>query len=70
MLWGTGEDRIGDLLEKLDTERRPIKPPSLKEQALEAQLTTADGDDSAPVAIVITPSEHDIIRRALESLPE
>ena len=67
-LWGQCEHHIGDLIEKLYAERRP-KLLTLKEQALGA-LTTADGDDSPPVAIVITPSEIAIIRRALESLPE
>ena len=52
----------------LHTARRP-KPPSLKEQAL-AALAAADGADHPVVATVITADQHDIIRRALESLPD
>ena len=48
--------------------RRP-KPPSLKEQALEA-LASADGADHPIVATVITADQHALIRRALESLPD
>jgi len=52
----------------LRTARRP-KPPSLKEQALEA-LASADGADHPIVATVITADQHALIRRALESLTE
>jgi hypothetical protein len=48
--------------------RRP-KPPSLKEQALEA-LEAADGADHPVVATVLTADQHALIRRALESLPD
>jgi hypothetical protein len=47
--------------------RRP-KPPSLKEQALQA-LEAADGADHPVVATVLTADQHALIRRALESLP-
>jgi hypothetical protein len=52
----------------LRRHRRP-KPPSLKEQALEA-LASADGADHPIVATVITADQHALIRRALESLPD
>ena len=52
----------------LRAARRP-KPPSLKELAL-AALAAADGADHPVVATVITADQHDIIRRALEALPE
>ena len=48
--------------------RRP-KPPSLKEQALQA-LENADGADHPVVATVLTADQHALIRRALESLPD
>ena len=48
----------------LRAARRP-KPPSLKEQALEA-LDQADNG----LTEYEWPSRHDIIRRALESLPD
>jgi hypothetical protein len=53
---------------KLRTARRP-KPPSLKEQALQA-LEAADGADHPVVATVLTADQHALIRTALESLPE
>ena len=52
----------------LRAARRP-KPPSLKEQALDA-LAAADGADYPVVATVLTADQHAIIRRALEALPE
>lgn len=52
----------------LRRHRRP-KPPSLKEQAL-AALAAADGADHPVVCTVITADQHDIIRRALEQLPD
>ena len=45
------------------------KPPSLKEQALDA-LEAADGADHPVVATVLTADQHALIRRALESLPD
>ena len=48
--------------------RRP-KPPSLKEQALQA-LEAADGADHPVVATVLTADQHALIRTALESLPD
>ena len=53
---------------KLRTARRP-KPPSLKEQALDA-LEAADGADHPVVATVLTADQHALIRTALESLPD
>ena len=55
-------DGVGDLKQQLRTARRP-KPPSLKEQALEALKHAEEG--WRPV-----PADYEIIRRALESLPE
>ena len=51
----------------LRKHRRP-KPPSLKEQALQA-LASADHADYPIVATVLSADEHALIRRALESLP-
>ena len=48
--------------------RRP-KPPSLKEQALEA-LRHAPGPDYPNPITLLTADEHALIRRALEALPE
>ena len=53
---------------QLRAARRP-KPPSLKEQALQA-LETADGADHPVVATVLTADQHALIRTALESLPD
>ncbi len=47
--------------------RRP-KPPSLKEQALEA-LSHAPGPDYPDPITLLTADEHALIRRALEALP-
>jgi hypothetical protein len=55
--------------ERLRAARRCSKPPSLKEQALEA-LEAADGADHPVVATVLTADQHALIRRALESLPD
>lgn len=56
-----------DLIPSLRADRRP-KPPSLKEQALQA-LASADHADYPIVATVLSADEHALIRRALESLP-
>jgi len=48
--------------------RRP-KPPSLKEQALEA-LKHAPGPDYPDPITLLTADEHALIRRALEALPD
>jgi hypothetical protein len=48
--------------------RRP-KPPSLKEQALQA-LRHAPGPDYPNPITLLTADEHALIRRALEALPE
>jgi hypothetical protein len=48
--------------------RRP-KPPSLKEQALEA-LMTADGPDHPTPMLYLRPDAASIIRRALEQLDD
>lgn len=64
-LWGIGEDRIGDLLEKLYAERRP-KPLTLKELALD-ELDRIPTHDNEGRTVGVDAS---IIRRALESLPE
>jgi hypothetical protein len=56
-----------DLIPSLCADRRP-KPPSLKEQALQA-LALADGADHPVVATVLTADQHALIRRALETLP-
>ena len=52
------------LADRVRAARRP-KPPSLKEQALMA----LDDGDTAPGAC-LTSNEADIIRRALEALPD
>jgi hypothetical protein len=52
----------------LRAARRP-KPPSLKEQALEA-LRHAPGPDYPNPITLLTADEHALIRRALEALPE
>ena len=52
--------------DKLRAARRP-KPPSLKEQALQA-LANADGADHPVVATVLTADQHALIRKALEQL--
>jgi len=53
---------------KLRTARRP-KPPSLKEQALEA-LRHAPGPDYPNPITLLTADEHALIRRALEQLDD
>jgi len=45
------------------------KPPSLKEQALEA-LMTADGPEHPTPMLYLRPDVVSIIRRALESIPD
>jgi hypothetical protein len=52
----------------LRSMRRP-KPPSLKEQALQA-LRHAPGPDYPNPITLLTADEHALIRRALEALPE
>jgi hypothetical protein len=52
----------------LRTARRP-KPPSLKEQALEA-LKHAPGPDYPNPITLLTADEHALIRRALEQLDD
>jgi hypothetical protein len=65
---GWGEDLIEDITEKLRAERRP-KPPSLKERALEALQEAADrAEDISQLGI--DDDLIDIIRRALEQLPD
>ena len=54
--------------EALLAARRP-KPPSLKEQALEA-LKHAPGPDYPNPITLLTADEHALIRRALETLPD
>jgi hypothetical protein len=54
--------------ESLKEAMRP-KPPSLKEQALEA-LSHAPGPDYPSPITLLTADEHALIRRALEALPE
>ena len=53
---------------KLRAARRP-KPPSLKEQALEA-LKHAPGPDYPNPITLLTADEHALIRRALEQLDD
>jgi hypothetical protein len=53
-----------DVVDDLRAARRP-KPPSLKEQAL---MALEDGDTGPGASL--TSNEVDIIRRALEQLPE
>jgi hypothetical protein len=53
----------------LRAARRPApKPPSLKEQALQA-LRHAPGPDYPNPITLLTADEHALIRRALEALP-
>jgi len=52
----------------LRAARRP-KPPSLKEQALEA-LKHVPGPDYPNPITLLTADEHALIRRALEALPD
>ena len=64
----TGDARLVDnriLSKRLRAARRP-KPPSLKDQALHALGAPAKIGE----ARVIERREHDIIRRALEALPD
>jgi hypothetical protein len=56
-----------ELIPSLRAARRP-KPPSLKEQALEA-LRHAPGPDYPNPITLLTADEHALIRRALEALP-
>ena len=53
---------------QLHNARRP-KPPTLKEQALEA-LKSAPSPSFPNLMRMLTPDQHDLIRRALEALPE
>ena len=79
--WGADQELLacGSYLEKcaswepedvteLLNHRRP-RPPSLKEQALEA-LKHAPGPDYPNPITLLTADEHALIRRALEALPE
>ena len=59
-----GDD--GKAIPALRSARRP-KPPSLKEQALEA-LRHAPGPDYPNSITLLTADEHALIRRALEQL--
>ena len=52
----------------LYSARRP-KPPSLKQQALQA-LANADGADHPVVTTVLTADQHALIRKALEQLDD
>ena len=52
---------------QLRAARRP-KPPSLKEQAL-AALEGAPSPSFPNLMRMLTPDQHDLIRRALEALP-
>ena len=74
--WGADQEleaccewlEYADEKEKLRAVRRP-KPPSLKEQALEAlNEAVYMSDDSPPEGI--STDKANIIRRALESLPD
>ena len=56
------------LVEVLRAARRP-KPPSLKQQALEA-LKHAPGPDYPSHITLLTADEHALIRSALEALPD
>jgi hypothetical protein len=56
-----------ELIPSLRAARRP-KPPSLKEQALQA-LRHAPGPDYPNPITLLTADEHALIRRALEALP-
>ena len=53
--------------DKLRIARRP-KPPSLKEQALEALQSALEPDTR--VMTVLDPNQHALIRRALEALDD
>jgi len=67
----TGDHRLVDktvLLKQLRAARRP-KPPSLKEQALQA-LRHAPGPDYPDPITLLTADEHALIRRALEQLDD
>ena len=67
----TGDHRLVDktvLLKQLRAARRP-KPPSLKEQALQA-LRHAPGPDYPNPITLLTADEHALIRRALEQLDD
>jgi hypothetical protein len=55
-------------VDNLRNTRRP-KPPSLKEQALEA-LASAPGPDYPSVMTMLNADQHALIRRALEQLPD
>jgi hypothetical protein len=57
-----------DFVDDLRAARRP-KPPSLKEQALEA-LRHAPGPDYPNPITLLTADEHALIRRALEQLDD
>ncbi len=61
-------DGVGDLTLQLRAARRP-KPPSLKNQALEA-LRHAPGPDYPNPITLLTADEHALIRRALEQLDD
>lgn len=56
------------IMPDLRAARRP-KPPSLKEQALQA-LENADGSDHPVVVTVLNADQHALIRRALETLSD
>jgi hypothetical protein len=55
-------------VDELRAARRP-KPPSLKEQALEA-LKSAPGPDYPIVMTMLNADQHALIRRALEQLDD
>jgi len=59
---------VGEMRAMLRAARRP-KPPSLKEQALEA-LRHAPGPDYPNPITLLTADEHALIRRALEQLDD
>lgn len=54
--------------ESLKEAMRP-KPPSLKDQALQA-LANADGADHPVISTVLTADQHALIRKALEQLDD
>jgi len=66
-------DGVGDLEQQLRSARRP-KPPSLKEQALQALNDAVKMADDAPPEmdwhLGICSDQADIIRRALEQLDD
>jgi len=69
--WLTDRERfpVGhEAIEELKEDRRP-KPPSLKEQALEA-LASAPGPEYPSVMTVLNADQHALIRRALEQLDD